>query len=168
MVFVEQRDGSGEIELAPEVTGHAAHTVQRHAVADQDAQRALGRGGGNLHRNLAHDALAAVGTEHGFDDDVVAGAGFGHVGADALQLRRLALAHHVEVQLDALHLGLAVRVLVDAPEAVPQRHGGSERGGKAGVGGREHVLQADLGVAVDVDLARHAVGDVLTRFVHAL
>ncbi len=42
--------------------------------------------------------LAAIGTKHGFNRDLVAGTSFGHVGAGALQAGPAAFADEVEIK----------------------------------------------------------------------
>ena len=125
-------------------------------------------GGGNLHWNLAHDALAAIGGEHGFNYDFVARADFGYVCAGAFQACPAAFANEIKVELHAVDRGSVVRIVVDASEALAERKRGGHGGGLSVFRGNEHVLQADFGKSLDVDAAIQAVSDFLAVFIHAM
>src|SRR5580658_6606550 len=113
--------------------------VERLAVAYEDSQRALARRSRNLQWNLLHDALAAVGSEHGFECNVVARASFSHVSACAFQAGPAALAHQVKIQLHVLDSGSVVGIVVDTSEALTQRDRSLHGRGLPIFRGSEHV-----------------------------
>src|ERR1700683_1672140 len=103
MLFVEQRNRGGEVKLAAEGRVSAADAVERLAVTHQNAQRSFAGRRRNLYRNLAHDALTAIRSEHSFDNNLIAGTSLGHISARAFETGRAAFADEIEIERDALH-----------------------------------------------------------------
>src|SRR5208283_2399085 len=90
----------------------------RIPITDQDAQRSLRSGGWNPYGNLAHQALAAIRTNHGFHHNLIAGTSFGHVRARGFQASRAAFADKIEIELHALNVGNVESIAIDASKAV--------------------------------------------------
>ncbi len=121
-----------------------------------------------MNRNLVQDHLAAIRTQHSFDRDLVARAGFGHIGAGAFQTGPAAFADQVEIKLHAANAGHVVRIVVDAAEAFPKGQRRHHRGRLSAVRRRKHVLHRDVGISVHADPAVHAVGRVFAVLVHSV
>ena len=118
MLFVQQGDGRSQVQLAAECGVRAVHAIECFTVAHENAQIAFAGRGWNLHRNLADNAFAAIRSQDGFHDDLVAGTRLGHIGAGAFQTRPAAFTDEVEIELHAVHCGSVVGVVVDASETL--------------------------------------------------
>ena len=93
-----------------------------------------------MNGNLLQNHFAPVGTQHGFDGDLVARPGFDHIGAGAFQARPAAFADQVEIKLHAANARHVVRIVVDAAETFPQRKRRHHRGRLSAVRRGKHVL----------------------------
>ena len=165
MLFVEQRYGRGQIELAPERGIRTADVVERFAVAHQNAQSSLTCGGRDFYRNLLHNALAAIGREHGFEHNLFPRTSFRHTGSSALQAGPAAFADEVEIQLHARNGRGAIGIVVDAAEALAQGNCSLHCRGLRILRRREHVAHRDLGKSFHTDAARETVCNLLAELV---
>src|SRR6185437_8029466 len=120
MFFVEQGDDRAQIELPAHRKSAAADAVEGIAVADQDAQSSLGRGGGDANGNPADNAFAAVGAHYRLDHDFVTGPSFGHVGTGAFQTGGAAVIDQVETQVHAADIGDLIGIIENPAEVVAE------------------------------------------------
>src|SRR5436305_15336206 len=100
MLLVEQCNGRAQVEPLRNAVADAAGAVESVAIAYQNAQLPLWSRSRNLHRDLAHNAIAAIGPEHGFNDDFVSRASFGYIGASSLKPGGAAVADEIHIEIN--------------------------------------------------------------------
>src|SRR5216684_8107931 len=115
-----------------------------------------------------HAALSAIGSKNGFDGDLVAGTGFGYVGAGAFQTRPATLPDQIELKFYTVDRRGTIGIVVNAAETFSERKRRGHGGGLCIFRRREHVLELNFGKAFDVDAAIEAIADFFTVFVHAM
>src|SRR5215472_9961159 len=111
MLFVEQRDGGSQVELASEGRSRPIHPIEGVAIAYQDVQVSFTCRRRNLDCNLPYDPLAPIGSQNCFDRNLVTGTDFGDICAGAFEPCPSALAYQIEVKLNAVDRGRIVRVV---------------------------------------------------------
>src|SRR6266550_7250850 len=104
-----------------------------------------------MYRDLVYQSLASIGTQHRFNIDLIAGAGFGHVCTSGLQAGPTTIPLQIKIQLYATDIGHRVRVIIDATETVAERKRSQHRGRLSAIGNREHVFYAHVRIAIDAD-----------------
>ena len=105
MFFVQQGDGRAQIKPARKVGVDVPCPVETIVVADQNPQVALRRRRGNLDGNVPDDALTAIGAQHGFDYDFVAGTSFGDVSTRGFEVSGTPVGNNVKLQFHPFDLG---------------------------------------------------------------
>src|SRR5690349_13571756 len=103
-----------------------------------------------MDRNLIDHSLAAIGTKHGFDSDVVSGTRFGYVGSGAVQAGGAAVADEVEIKLHAANVRHAVRIVINTAEAVAEGEGRQHRGRLSAISRGEHILNSNGRISPNV------------------
>ena len=168
VLLVQQRDGRTQIQSQRRGVIHPPHAVQRIPVAYQDAQRpAVGRGR-YFDRQPAHDSFTAIGPQHCLHLNFVARTSFGDRRARRFQPRRSPLVGQADFQIQAHDLRLRYRIAENAGEAFTQHQCRAEGRRRAVLRGRKHVLHRHIGIAVNVDLALHAIRCFRGKFVGSL